>query len=75
VLVRISFEASVLTGFSWATITDLFWPNAQIEKQIFQFELNLLEVDRFILGQDGFTNSQLHIYKNYVGVIEIAEIK
>ena len=49
--------------------------NAQIKKQIVQYEFNLIYVYRFILGQDGFSNSQFHIDNYHLGAKALLEIE
>ena len=56
-----------------ANVVVLF--NAQIKKQIVLYEFNLIDVYRFTLGQDGFSNSQFHIDEKHLGAKAIPEIE
>lgn len=61
------------TNTEVANVVALF--NAQIKKQIAQYESKIVDVYRITLGQDGFSNGQFHIDRRHLGAKAIPEIE
>ena len=56
-----------------ANVVALF--NQQMERQIAQYNFNMIDVFSFTLGRNGFSNSHFHIDAKHLGAKAIPEIE
>ena len=64
---------SSTTNADVARVVSLF--NSQVKKQVAHYELRTIDIFRFTLGQDGFSNGQFHIDQHHLGAKAIPEIE